>query len=319
MMRQLFITTLFCFLVIAVYAQQPLYSHYMFNSIGFNPAFAGNKDQFVLQSSYRMQWQNIEGAPQSLILSTDGPVYKDKLAIGVDLNNDRIGDQSITTAYFSVAYRLKLNDLSRLSFGLAGGAESFQIDKNKLLEQDPGDTYLQQIESQYITPDVRAGIYFSSYRLYAGVSAINLLSSEDNNPEFATENKQTEYLFTAGYLYQLGKDVNIYPSVLYKEDFTTPSSLTTTLLFQFNRLIWTGVAYHAGFNALNTPQANHINEVSNGISVLFDLELNERFRFGYAYDHTFSDLYTGMNSHEISLSYYFGGRKHYRIMNPRYL
>jgi type IX secretion system PorP/SprF family membrane protein len=300
--------------------QQPIYSHYMFSSVGFNPAVSGNKDQFVLQSSYRLQWLKIDGSPRTLMMSIDGPVYKDRLSMAIDLDHDKIGDQSVSMGYASVAYRLKLNDANRLSFGLAGGVENHQIDKSKLTEQDPGDPVIQQLKDQYISPDARAGIYFSNNSFYAGLSVVNLLSTKKNDPAYSIENKQRSFLFTTGYLHRINSSVNIYPSLLYKEDFILPSSFTATLLFQFNQLVYAGLAYHTGFNVWNDPPENHYHEVLNNLTLLCDIELNQRFRLGYAYDYGFSPVYSNvLGSHEISLSYFFEGRKHYRIMNPRFL
>lgn len=57
------------FLVMAMLAyhtgngqQLPQFSQYIFNGLHINPGYAGYKNQGYIQSTYRNQWVNLEGA-----------------------------------------------------------------------------------------------------------------------------------------------------------------------------------------------------------------------------------------------------------------
>jgi hypothetical protein len=44
--------------------QEQMYSHYDYNSLALNPAYAGSKQTLVANSLARMQWMNLPGAPR---------------------------------------------------------------------------------------------------------------------------------------------------------------------------------------------------------------------------------------------------------------
>ena len=108
-MRYLYLLIFLCIRMLAMAQQEPVFSHYMFNSLSFNPAYAGNKDMLSLQTAYRIQWLGIEGAPRTLLLNADMPIKNNKMALGIDAYQDRVGDFSVTKFYTSYAYKIQLN------------------------------------------------------------------------------------------------------------------------------------------------------------------------------------------------------------------
>ena len=52
--------------------QDAMFTHYMYNTLWLNPAYAGTRDAFTVTGIHRSQWVGFDGAPinQSLTMHT---------------------------------------------------------------------------------------------------------------------------------------------------------------------------------------------------------------------------------------------------------
>src|SRR5687767_15416872 len=83
-------------------AQQSIvYSQYLYNGLLINPAYAGSHVQLSTTLSYRNQWVNFEGAPQTATLGTHATVNKSKVGLGLLFTSDKIGSYTNTGAFGS--------------------------------------------------------------------------------------------------------------------------------------------------------------------------------------------------------------------------
>ena len=74
------------------YAQQDAqFSNYMYNTLSFNPAYAGSRGTTSIYLSQRKQWVGLEGAPSTNSLSYHSPLGSSNVGIGLSLLNDAIG------------------------------------------------------------------------------------------------------------------------------------------------------------------------------------------------------------------------------------
>ncbi|MHA7131940.1 type IX secretion system membrane protein PorP/SprF, partial [Algoriphagus namhaensis] len=56
----------------ATFSQQlPQFSQYIFNGLHVNPGYAGYKGEPYIQSTYRSQWINFPGAPETFTVTAD--------------------------------------------------------------------------------------------------------------------------------------------------------------------------------------------------------------------------------------------------------
>ena len=317
-MRYLYLLIFLCIRMLAMAQQEPVFSHYMFNSLSFNPAYAGNKDMLSLQTAYRIQWLGIEGAPRTLLLNADMPIKNNKMALGIDAYQDRVGDFSVTKFYTSYAYKIQLNSTLRASFGLAGGLENWNLNRNNISSAGNIDPLLNANNFNKTTFDFRTGTYISNDDFYIGISATSLLENLYNTN--GSNAIQRNYYLTAGYLYKLSPTLVLYPSFLYRDDFSQGGTFNFTQLVGINSNIWAGLSYRNGTRFLNDAKLATNNSSSRVMSLLFDLELNDQFRVGYSYDYSLSILNQFENgSHEINVAYYLSSKKSSRMLNPRYL
>jgi len=95
------------------------FTQFMFNKLGYNPAFAGSDDALTIGGIFREQWVNVEGAPQTLRAHAHTPFFKNKCGIGIALTSDKIGMMQTNALDLSYSYRMPIGK-NKLSFGLSG-------------------------------------------------------------------------------------------------------------------------------------------------------------------------------------------------------
>ncbi len=142
-----------------VWAQQEvLYSQYLINPLAINPAVAGSRESFMLTGMLRRKWFGVRGAPVTQSFAADGTVAGGRVGLGFQALNDRMGFFNTTGVYGSVAYRLALPALARLSVGVQAGV-------NVLPFQSQNSSTLNQTQLS-----LGVGVYYKSDRFFAGLS-----------------------------------------------------------------------------------------------------------------------------------------------------
>lgn len=297
--------------------QDSQFTQYMFNGLHINPAYAGTKGDYYIQSSYRSQWQGVTGAPKSFSIAADGSFYDGYVGLGLIIANDQIGAQNNLTAFANYAYRLKLEEEgnSVLSFGIAAGMMQMGINGSKLIEISPGDGAITPYLSQTRTyPDARFGIFYSGKKYFAGISATNLIArymSDKGNNEFLIPVPKPHFYLTAGALFPLSDDIHIKPSILVKDDFKGPTAIDFNAFFLIKERVWIGGFYRGSYNLRNSNLQLNLS-TNNSIGLVTEIFATPDLRIGYSYDYALGKLRGyGNGSHEISAGLYLN-KKDYR-------
>lgn len=272
------------------YAQQrPLQSLYMFDPLLVNPAYAGNHVQLSATAIYRNQWVNLDGAPKTLTASVHSGFLKSKMGLGIIATSDRIGIHNDAGFYGVYSYKIKLTQQSVLSFGIQGGFNNLKSDFNLLNLKNTSDPNLAGVLTKF-NPNVGAGVYYRFKDIYAGFSVPQMIENRvfmsETSGSLSRQNRYY-YLF-AGFTKKLAKNFKWVPSALIRFQDEAPLSfdLNTTLVLY--DAVGLGVSYR----------------LKEGVVGLFELQLNENFHVGYAYDYTLSALNQFSNgSHEIMVNY----------------
>lgn len=304
-----------CMQIGKVAAQQNIqFTQYIFNSLSVNPAYAGYKEEWFVQLGLRAQWVGMEGAPQTGTVSIDGildPLDR-RMGLGVQITTDKIGAQSATSATLNYAYRLQLNgeDTQRLSFGLGIGAAQYSLKGELLTTVQPGDVALPIGNQSNIVPDLRLGVFYNSDYWYLGLSALDLFSGPDkrrNQSSSLNVIRSRHAYMMGGALINVSPEIRIRPSILIKEDFRGPTSADFNTMFIINDKVWIGGSIRTGFDLWKKNLEGSSPGKENSISGIVQFFVNERFRFGYSYDHVTSALGSNQNgSHEITMGLAFG-------------
>lgn len=292
-----------------LYAQQEAaYTHYMYNTLVVNPAYAGSRDALTFTALGRFQWVGFKGAPTTQTFTVHTPIAKKNIGLGLSLMNDKIGPTNNTSLNVDFAYRLKLSDKARLSFGINGGFNSFSANVNSLTLADPNDASFMQNMRGKMLPSLGAGIYFQLPNFYVGASVPSILENNlfatGNSNAMDVSKERRHYYFIAGAVFTISPSVKFKPTALAKLVQNAPFQIDVTGTFMLRELIDLGIMYRTG----------------DGVGALVGVHVSKQFLFGYSFDWS-TGVRTGKfngGSHEIMLRYDLLFNNDEKIKSPRY-
>lgn len=294
---------------IASYAQQvPMYTHYMYNTLSVNPAYAGSRDALTVTALHRSQWVGFEGAPMTQTLTMHTPLPNQHIGLGLSVMNDRIGPINNTSAVADFAFRMQIAEKSKLALGVSGGANIFQAGLRSLQLDEQNDPVFQNSINNQITPNVGFGTYYSRERFYAGVSVPNLLENSyseiQSNGTTLIGKEQRHYFLIAGAVLNLTDNLAFKPTTLVKVTAAAPIQADLTASFIIMKKLLLGAMFRTG----------------DAFGGLIGVDVIEQFHIGYSYDWSYGLETAKYNqgSHEIVLRYDFVHFDKNQIHSPRY-
>lgn len=325
------ILSLFLLSNIAYSQQDAMFTKYMFNSLTFNPAYAGSKDHMYVGLLHRTQWWGIEGAPSTQSFTLHTPLNYDRIGLGINIVNDAIGPTNSITANMSYAYRISIGDNgAKLSIGLQGGMMNWRADWNKITIKDQTDPTFEGENPSYWLPNFGVGLYYYSKYLYVGVSSPHLieydLTERSEMPLYAKQFRH--YYFTAGGAIPLnGDDLIFKPSILIKnvglfsafkpEDSAfnnvgAPTEFDIDISFLFFEQFWIGSSFRSAIEVLDDQSS------FDSVDLWMSYFMKNGLRIGVAYDYTLTKLQEpAQGSFEVMLGYEFNYQNS-KIVTPRY-
>jgi len=107
---------------------EPMYSQYMFNMLGVNPAYAGSREASSFNIFQRRQWIGLQGAPQTTSISFDQSILNKAAGWGIQLYDDKIGVEKADGINLMGATRIRVSEKGVLSGGLSLGLMNYRID-----------------------------------------------------------------------------------------------------------------------------------------------------------------------------------------------
>lgn len=297
------ILTIICaFILQSMYSQQDSqYTQYMYNTPLVNPAYAGSRETITAFLLHRNQWVGLDGAPVTNNFSINMPVGDSNFGVGLNFVNDEIGPVSENEISADLAYFIQISENYKLSLGLKGTANLFQLDVNKLRIFDPSDPQFQNVDTEF-SPNVGAGLYLFSDKTYFGLSVPNFFESyryNDNNVEITKE--KMHFYFIAGHVFTLSPNIDFKPAILSKIVEGAPLQADVTANFLFFDKLTLGAAYRWDAS----------------VSALAGFQISDSWFIGYGYDLETTKLSNyNSGSHEIFLRYEFFNRS--RVSAPRF-
>ncbi|NAS10537.1 PorP/SprF family type IX secretion system membrane protein [Poritiphilus flavus] len=302
--KNILATAIFLTLSLIVNAQQEAqFTQYMYNTVIINPAYAGSRGCMSFNTLYRSQWVGLEGAPKTVFFSLNTPISR-KVGLGFSFYKNEIGpsvENMIATDY---AYSVKLSrGITQLSFGIKAGIQTLDIDFSKLNIFSPLEQAFENNIDNRITPLLGLGAMLHNDKWYMGISAPNILQTEhyeDNSLSTATE--KLHVFYTAGYVFDLPRDVQFKPAILAKYVAGAPLGLDLSANFLIYRRFTLGASYRLNAAA----------------SALVAIQLNNQIMIGYAYDTDATSLSNyNYGSHEVFLRFELLSRVRNNI-SPRF-
>ena len=292
------------FILISSYStaqQDPQYTHYMYNTLSVNPAYAGQRETLSVVGLHRSQWVGIDGAPQTQSLSIHSPLRNERIGLGLNIVKDALGParETFVDANFSYTIPLNADDL-KLSFGAKGGLHILDTDWSKGRFQNPDVVFNNNLS--LTSPMVGAGLYMHTRKWYLGLAVPNFLETkhyDDFQESLATE--RMHFYFIGGYVFNISETTELKPAFLLKGVSGAPliADVSANLWFQKNFTLGLAWRWDDSFSALAGLQ------VTPGMFV------------GYSYDMTTTGLNNyNSGTHEITLR--FEVKRLGRILSPRF-
>ncbi len=288
---------------VGVAQQLPQFTQYMYNTISVNPAYAGSREALSIIGLHRSQWVGFDGGPITQTLSIHTPLRNDRVGLGLSFIEDDLGPENFTYVYGDFSYSIPTGVDGKLAFGLKAGFTQYSLDAN-FRETEGFDPQINGIEDRW-TPNLGLGLYWSTNRIYAGLSVPRILNTDKNTNEGFEALDRLSYYFTLGGVIDLNKSIKFKPAGLIKATNGAPLSYDLTANFLFNEKFWLGASYR-------------INKHTAAIGGLADFQISRQLRIGYAYEKPISDIasYT-TGTHEILLIYEFKFLSS-KLKSPRY-
>jgi type IX secretion system PorP/SprF family membrane protein len=287
----------------SVAQQDPQFTQYMYNTINVNPAYAGSRGVMSVFGMYRAQWVGLEGAPNTAATSIHSPIENSRVGLGLTVSNDQIGISERNTVSTDFSYTINTSVDYKLSFGIKGSASLLNVDYTKLNKYDKNDPKFQNNIDNQFSPNIGAGVYYHSDKLYAGVSVPFILETkhfDDNTNSVAKD--ALHYYFIGGYVFDVSETTKFKPAFLIKSVKGAPLQADVTANFMFFDKFVLGAAWRW----------------SAAASALAGFQIDSNWFVGYTYDSDTTKLANyNSGSHEIFLRYEFKGKQE-KIISPRF-
>lgn len=302
-MKKIIILFVWILVGASAFAQQDAqYTQYMYNTININPAYAGSRGVLSVFGLHRTQWVGLDGAPVTNTVSINTPISGTNIGMGLSFVNDRIGPTDENAISADISYTVKTSETFKLSFGIKATANMFNLDVNKLNPADQADPRLQNLNNNF-TPNIGAGAYFHSDKMYLGLSVPNFFETNryDDNSVAVNKERMNFYLI-GGYVFDLSSSIKFKPAFLMKAVKGAPLQADLSGNFLFNDKLTLGVAWR--WDA--------------AVSAMAGFQVTEGLFVGYGYDMETTKLSNyNSGSHEVFLRFELFNRFN-KVTSPRF-
>lgn len=292
-MKRFYILFTFILLGAVVHAQQyPLFTNFMINKYGYNPAIHTDTIGICANVVYRNQWSGIEGAPETMIAGLRGTVRPLPIGVGGYFFNDRAGVIRRSGGYGMFNIVRPLGTDTRISVGAAIGMYSFSLEKDFKVTEEVDQVIPNALDGKQFA-DFNAGVYFEHQNFYAGFSIPQIAERELSFSDAPDKSVlKRHYYSLVGYRHDVSQDFAVEPMALFKFTDSSPMQWDAGIKFIFQHF-WLGGTYRK----------------TDAVTAMAGLRLGE-LELAYAYDVTTSALKSNSNgSHEISAQMWFGRPK----------
>jgi type IX secretion system PorP/SprF family membrane protein len=285
----------------AIAQQEAMYTHYAFNTLSINPAYAGSREALTITALHRSQWVGFKGAPTSQTVNVHAPVSED-MGVGLSVMRDKLGPVNTTSVFADYAYKVPLLT-GKLSMGIKAGFDMLNLDLTNLTAIDAGDVAAQNYSKTNI--NFGLGAHYTTDKYFVGLSTPRLLPVRyypDNVQGFKANQKIHAYLM-GGYVFDINPKLQIKPIALIKTTGAAPTQAELTGIATLDKRLEIGAMFRTG----------------DAIGVLAGFNFDNSLRLGYSFDWSYG-LNTGRynaGSHELVLRYDFVQAINKKIVSPR--
>ncbi|MDP1744536.1 MAG: type IX secretion system membrane protein PorP/SprF, partial [Bacteroidota bacterium] len=296
-MKKGFTIVLFVFICSFAGAQQiGMYSHYFYKPLVYNPAFTGSSDDPNATIISRSQWTDFTNAPQLTVFTVDGNLMDKKVGVGLGLISDRKGITNRVGGHLYYSYRLKLNDDTRLMFGLSAGDIDHTVDFSKELVENSLDPTLYNNSQHKTSFDASLGLAFTWKALEVGAAVPQIIGNKinyvDSTNVRAYYTQARHYMASVKYSFLISeeKGISVAPQALVRFVPQSPFQFDGNINLEWKDKFWIGATYKSDY----------------AVAANVGFCLHKQLCVGYSYDFIIGPIgkYSGM-IHEIMVNFKF--------------
>lgn len=227
----------------------PHYSLYMLHQPFVNIGASGSYDGIYGGLIVNNQMMGFSGAPVVGALDIGGPIGNTNLVLSGQLSQERVGISNKTNFALSAAYRVQLDMKNYLSFGISVGGKYVNSDFSQLENVSSDPTFNSRIS--YVSPTIRAGLYYFRNNFYLGAGVNNILSDDLRNAtggrvrDIRADVKSMHWFLQAGYQVRFGNNWKFQPSTLLKYVSGSPFQFDINAHFLAKDRIGFGASYRS--------------------------------------------------------------------------
>ncbi|HHH54167.1 MAG TPA: type IX secretion system membrane protein PorP/SprF [Bacteroidetes bacterium] len=300
---------------VALNAQQDaLYTQFMYNKLGINPAYAGNDDALCFTGIVRDQWAGFAGTPKTQALSVNFARWG-KVGFGLNFSRSTIGVSEKMTFEGIYAYKVPIGE-GLLSLGMSFSGRSYKEDfadpTLRIINPFIDDQAIDQGIYQTKVFNVGFGAYYSNNRFYLGFSSPRLIRSDIDMKVGLKKSYEVRhaYIMTGGAI-DIRRNLVMMPQMLIRWAENSPYNVDLNLGLLF---------YDRFYTAMTARTGGASDDWFESIDFIMGFHLNRNLFMAAAYDVTVSPLRNYENgSLEVLLQYCFGNKqKPIDIINPRF-
>jgi type IX secretion system PorP/SprF family membrane protein len=294
-MKKIIIILIATLSVTSAFAQQEqMYSHYDFNSLALNPAYAGTNRTLNAMALRRVQWTDWPGAPVYNNLAVHAPINRD-FAVGLNIQNGTLGTfqqtapLSETHVGLNLAYHKSITKDWRVAVGLRLGLFNYNLQLSKLMLDNSNDASFKN-DYSINAPLSGFGIYAYNKNSFFAVSAPRIVFVKDDiqnqvNLAYAT---QVHYYLIGGMVFDVSPMVKIKPTTQIKMTNGVPTQIDLNV--------------HAIYDNKMSLGAFYRSEADLGL--MFNYSISDNFKVLYSYDYNLKRFDNSrMGSHEFGVLY----------------
>lgn len=289
----------FMFIVSLASAQkEDMHTHYTYNLMAVNPAYAGLENQLTAILFHRSQWAAFPGAPRFQTAAIHAPFARN-VGLGLSFVNEQVGPERNIAIKGDYSYTLRSEEKVKVVLGLKAALNMLHINLIDLELDNPDDPVFLNNKQSVFLPNFGFGVIVYTKDFYLGFSIPDLIvHNYMNNTIFSSANlwlSTKHYYFIGGGLWPISHKLALKPSTYIRLSKSTEEDKTIDMEGDISLVLVYNNNLHGGFSV----RTDHRVAALFGLKILPDLELGYSFDLFYAYK---TDKYNG-GSHELVLKY----------------
>ena len=231
----------------------------------FAPGLTGANNFLDIKTGTRIQWADVEGAPNTQFFMANGTIrpgrnaYKYnshqvndmrpyvkrpvKIGLGGYVINDQVGEFKQTEGLISSAVHVNIHEDIHLSLGVSGGLNHTRIDVEYLTVRDPNDdTYNNYLASGFQRNSLKLLFGLSAYsdQFYFSYAMMNLYPSRDDR---AVHEREVAHHIIGGYSYAMNSLFEVIPNFHARKIEQQKFLLDMGTRIRYQRNAYAGISY----------------------------------------------------------------------------